>query len=135
MIIHEVTHRNSMRQICCRINFLNVIFILCHWKISNLVLHTIFRILNFSNLLLNIVKRPLLTLLHLYHHLLNLFELLKAVGLHLFKLLLFRNKHIKTGFFVPKESVLYYFIIFLFFSEFNSTMYTLFPTLVEGVGW
>ena len=45
-------------------------------------------LLNLVNLTLNIAKTPLLGLLHLHHHLLNLFELLETVSLHFLELFL-----------------------------------------------
>jgi hypothetical protein len=63
-------------------------------------------VLNAVNLSLYIIERPLLRLLHLYHHFLNLFELLETISLHLFKLALFLNEHAESCVFVTKESVL-----------------------------
>lgn len=61
-------------------------------------------LLDFIDFLLYVVERPLLRLLHLNHHLLNLFELLKAVCLHLLKLLLFRDQHLQPSIIIkPKE--------------------------------
>jgi hypothetical protein len=44
--------------------------------------------LDFVDLPLNVVETPLLRFLHLNHHLLDLFELLETVRLHLLKLFL-----------------------------------------------
>jgi hypothetical protein len=53
----------------------------------------IYFLLNFIDLALDVVETPLLRLLHLNHHLLNLFELLEAVSLHFLQLLLFCHQH------------------------------------------
>ena len=64
-------------------------------------------LLDLVYLALNVTKTPLLWLLHLDHHLLNLFELLEAICLHFFKLLLFLDKHVETCLFVvAKEGML-----------------------------
>ena len=62
-------------------------------------------VLNIINLTLNVVEGPLLRLLHLNHHFLDLFELLETVGLHLLKLLLFLNKHAQASVFVTEEGM------------------------------
>jgi hypothetical protein len=41
----------------------------------------------------------------LYHHFLDLFELLEAVSLHFLELLLLRNKHIQAGFLLSEEGM------------------------------
>ena len=61
---------------------------------------------DFVDLALNVVEGPLLRFLHLNHHLLNLLELLEAVGLHFFELLLFGYKHVEPCLVVPKEGML-----------------------------
>ena len=61
---------------------------------------------DFVDLALNVVEGPLLRFLHLNHHLLNLLELLEAVCLHFFELLLFGYKHVEPCLIVPKERVL-----------------------------
>lgn len=62
-------------------------------------------VLNLIYLTLNVVEAPLLRLLHLNHHLLNLFELLEAICLHFFKLFLLCNKHSQT-ITLPKKCML-----------------------------
>ena len=74
-----VSHGQTVSEILCHVLLFFVINI-------NLILYAV-------NLCLNIIKWPLLRLLHLYHHLLYLFKLLEAVCLHLFKLPLLLNKH------------------------------------------
>lgn len=64
-------------------------------------------VLDLIDLLLNVVKRPLLGLLHLYHHLLYLFELLKAIGLHLLKLLLLRDQHLESSVIIESEESMF----------------------------
>lgn len=51
-------------------------------------------LLDFFNLILYVIETPLLTFLHLNHHLLNLLELLEVVRLHLLNLLLLRHQHV-----------------------------------------
>lgn len=63
------------------------------------------------DLSLDVTKGPLLRLLHLNHHFLNLFELLKAVGLHLFELLLFLNEHIEASFFIVTKECVHSFVL------------------------
>lgn len=109
-----------------------MILVLYNRNISNLFLYAFFRIFDIVNLCLNIGEWPLLTLLHLNHHFLNLFKLLETIGLHFFKLLLFRNQHVESSFFVAEESVFDYFVVFIFL-KFNSGLSTLFPALIKGV--
>jgi len=56
----------------------------------------IYPFLDIINLRLHIIKRPLLWLLHLNHHSLDLFELLETVSLHLFELLLLWYEQMKA---------------------------------------
>ena len=53
----------------------------------------IYFLLDFINLTLNVVETPLLRLLHLNHHLLDLLELLEAIRLHFLQLLLLCDEH------------------------------------------
>ena len=60
-------------------------------------------LLDLVDLGLNVAETPLLGLLHLNHHLLDLFELLKAVCLHLLELLLLLDEHIQASLLVSSE--------------------------------
>lgn len=91
----------------------------------------IYFLINWFNLRLNIIERPLLRLLHLDHHLLDLFELLKTICLHLFELFLLRNKHVQTSFFLCKKCMLNHFAIFTI-SLYSKTWFsTLRPTIIK----
>lgn len=67
----------------------------------------VYLLLHRIDLSLNVVEGPLLRLLHLNHHLLDLLELLETVSLHLLKLLLLRHQHVQSSFLLAKEGVLY----------------------------
>jgi hypothetical protein len=94
-------------------------------------------VLNLVNFLLDIVERPLLRLLHLYHHLLNLFELLEAVCLHLFKLLLLRHEHLKASVIIASEKSVFNFPWAFFtlslFNGLDSRIRVLNPVLVKAI--
>jgi hypothetical protein len=78
-------------------------------------------LLNLIYLSLDISERPLLRLLHLDHHLLDLLELLEGVSLHRLKLLLLRDKHVEAGLVItPKESMLDDFAILCSLIHFDS---------------
>jgi hypothetical protein len=82
----ERGHRQTVRQILSVIHFFAVVLI-------NFLLDLV-------DLSLDVTKRPLLGLLHLDHHLLNLLELLETVCLHLFQLFLLLNQHIQACFLI-----------------------------------
>lgn len=88
-----------MRQILSVIHFFFMIVI-------NFLLYLV-------NLRLNITKRPLLALLHLNHHLLNLLKLLETICLHFFQLLLLLNQHVETCLLVSPEESVYGFVLHL----------------------
>ena len=68
----------------------------------------VYLLLHCIDLSLDVVEGPLLRLLHLNHHFLDLLELLETVSLHLLKLLLLRHQHVQSSFLLAKEGVLYY---------------------------
>ena len=76
---------------------------------------------------LDVSKTPLLGFLHLDHHFLNLLELLKAVCLHFFELLLLLDKHIKASFFIVAEECMLDLITF----DFESILGLLFESLIK----
>jgi len=67
-------------------------------------IHLILNIIYFN---LNIIEWPLLRLLHLNHHLLNLLKLLEIICLHFFNLFLLRYQHVQTILIFPKILMLY----------------------------
>lgn len=130
--INKISHCKSLSQIqCWSLFFLVILFLSCRY-ISNWFLNPLLRIFDIINLSLNIAEGPLLTLLHLNHHFLNLFKLLETIWLHFFKLLLFRNKHIKPNFFISKESMLDHFIV-LIFLKLDSCFCIFIPSLIKRV--
>ena len=89
---------------------------MCHILLNRLVFFRIFvhLCLYLVDLSLDVVEGPLLRLLHLDHHLLDLLELLEGVGLHLLERLLLGDKHTEFVFVtvlarwhVGEEGVLY----------------------------
>ena len=112
-----VQHGKAMCHIACQVLFF---LFVC-----------VYGALNWVNFSLNIIKGPLLGLLHLNHHLLDLLELLEAVGLHLFKLFLFVDEHLKTWvIMLPKESMLHYSSPILF-NHRETSVCVLNPVLVK----
>ena len=101
-------------------------------QISNWRLNFDLLIFNIVDLCLNIIERPLLAFLHLNHHFLNLFELLETIGLHFFKLFLFRYEHIKSCLIISKEGMLNHFIA-LIFLKLNASLDTFFPSLIKCI--
>jgi hypothetical protein len=95
--------------------------------------------LNFINLSLNIIERPLLRFLHLDHHLLDLLELLEGVGLHLLKGLLLCDEHAQLIWVVfllvgtREEGMLDYVIVWGLLLVLESAFLTLSITVVEIV--
>ena len=89
-------------------------------------------LLNLIYLRLDISERPLLGLLHLDHHLLDLLELLERISLHRLKLFLLWDKHVETSLIVvTKESMLDEFAIPCRLIHFDSWFGESFEALVE----
>ena len=92
-------------------------------------------LLHWLYLRLYVVEGPLLWLLHLNHHFLDLLELLETVSLHLLKLLLLRHQHVQSSFLLAKEGVLYCSAVVAFALDRQSWSGTLWPAVVKRISW
>lgn len=121
LIIDVVSHRQTVRKV------LSIIHLSFMMQINLL--------LNLVYLRLNVVETPLLTLLHLDHHLLDLFELLETVGLHLLELLLFLDQHLETFLVFAEEGVLGQLAVLGFCLDCHAGLSIFSKALVELVLW